>query len=319
MQRLSGAGFKKDIIRTLILPDWWDDSYENESSLLPDVEFRLARFLGCHIETVRNPSAPLVVPSYAKVQLRRARDLDRDRLIPAIHTAIMVASAVIRNLKSNSFRADIPPSNGLAWREQMIRDKLDVGLRNILHDLWNRGIPVVPLDVLPTPSFQGMACILEGRPVVLLGHKHDEPGRVAFFIAHEIGHIVFEHSSPDSPVIDEEEEIADETDIEQTADSFATMVLAGREKIHTVEADNFKQLANIAGDLEAKEGIDSGAVIFAWARETGNYMTAMLAVKSLYRAKGAKRILIEFLKKHIDMDSASESDKALLKCINMDV
>ena len=39
--------------------------------------------------------------------------------------------------------------------------------------MWKLGIPIVPLDLLPAPGFQGMSCLVEDRPVILLGHKHD--------------------------------------------------------------------------------------------------------------------------------------------------
>ena len=100
-----------------------------------------------------------------------------------------VRQPVVRNLRDTVPPPCRPPVDGLEWRDRIVGARTATSLESVATNLWELGIPVVPLDVLPAPSFQGMACIVEDRPVILLGHKHDEPGRVAFVIAHEAGHI----------------------------------------------------------------------------------------------------------------------------------
>lgn len=189
-------------------------------------------------------------------------------------------------------------------------------LDDILGDLWRRGIPVVPLDVLPTPSFQGLACIVEGHPVILLGHKHDEPGRVAFFVVHEAAHIARGDCRPDRPVIDEEDLIVDETAMEQAADRYATEVLVGEASVPQLEGDHFKELAERAAELERETGADASIILFAWAAKTGDYAAATMAVKALYRGSGARQKLRAHFGRHVDLDSATEADHALLRCVH---
>jgi Zn-dependent peptidase ImmA (M78 family) len=88
--------------------------------------------------------------------------------------------------------------------------------------------------------------------VVLLGHKHDEPGRVAFFVAHEVGHITNGDCSPDSPIIDGEgeEEVPDDTAMERAADQYATSVLVGNTVLPDVETNNFRDLAKMSSEIE---------------------------------------------------------------------
>jgi len=316
MRRLSQAGFKTDFVRPALLPDWWDKACAEDPALLPDVEIRVARFLRLTLSAVQDPTIPLAPPHYEGAHLRRVRELDPSRLAPSIHTAIQVASAVVRSLRSSMPPPTPLPADGLLWREQ-IQHGADraIGLSDLLGDLWERGIPVVPLDILPTPNFQGLACMVEGRPVVLLGHKHDEPGRVAFFIAHEVGHIANRDCSPDNPIIDGEEEVSDDTPMERAADHYAMCVLVEDRVLPIVNANNYRELATRAGEIERADRIDAGAVIFAWARRTGNYQLAVMAVKALYRAVGARRLLRTHFDRHVDLDSATESDRALLHCV----
>lgn len=322
MRRLSQVGFKRDFVRTAILPDWWADACADDPSILPDIEIRVARFLDVPLSTVRSAGDALRPPSYAGAQLRRVRDVDRDRLAPAIHSAIQIAGAVVRNLRATvrESRTGVLPSEGLAWRAQMSRTHLTrsncaVSLENILADLWERGIPTIPLDVLPAPSFQGAACIVEDRPVILLGHRNDEPGRIAFWAAHEAGHIAAGDCSPEEPVVDEDDEVLDDADIEQRADQYAIHLLMGDNPAPPVDGTSFKQLAREAAEIERETGADASTVIFSWAARTGDYGKAAMAVKALYRATGGRRLVREHFERHVDLEDASESDRALLRCV----
>ncbi len=188
----------------------------------------------------------------------------------------------------------LPPSDGLAWREEIRGFEGSVALDVLLEDLWTRGIPVVPIHMLPVPSFQGLAAVVEGRPVVVSGYRHDEPGRVAFRISHEAGHIAKGDCTSDAPVVDKDEEILSDDAMEKLADQYAIRVLVGEDTIPELGRsafDNFRDLANRAAAVERETGADAGAIIFSWARTTGDYATATMATKALYLSTGATRSL----------------------------
>lgn len=314
MRRLASAGFKKDFIRAAILPEWWDESCSSDSALLPDLEIRLARFFRIPISTIQDPAASIVPPSYAGAHLRRVRDLDRDRLAPAIHAAIQIASATVRSLRAPRPPV-IPPNDGVAWRDFLgIQDRA-VQLEDLAGDLWGRGIPVIPVEFLPVPNFQGMACIIQDRPVIVLGQKYDDPGHVAFLIAHETGHIANLDCSPGCLVVDEDYDVLDDADIEQKADRFGVAALAGRNQIPTISASDFRGIAQEAFGFEQSLGVDAGFLIWSWARETRDFKSATMAIKALYRASGARRLLREHFDRHVDLDGANESDRAILRCV----
>ena len=314
-RRLASAGFKRDFVRQAILPDWWDESGEQDRSLLPDIEIRVARFLGLPLSIVRDADASLRPPHYSSAMLRRVRDIDGDRLSSAIHAAIKIAGAVTRCMEGDPPESVQLPSDGLSWRSAIERASVHITLEDILGDLWRRGIPVVPLEVLPSPNFQGLACIVEDRPTILLGHKHDQPGRVAFIVSHEVGHISSGDCTSEHPVVDEEGLIGDDSDMEQLADEYATHVLVGAGTIPTVSATDYRELAQRAADLEIEYGADAGAIIYAWAARTRDYSQASMAVRALYRDSGARRLLRDHFDNNINFEDASETDRTLLRCV----
>lgn len=310
LTRLSKAGFKRDFVRPAILPDWWEDSLESDASLLPDIELRVARFLGLPLAEVRDPARTLVAPPAPSAVLRKSASMDVDRLRPAIHAARRVAEAVVRTMSGRP--AGELPAKPEDWRRMLVTGKTPVTLETMLTDLWARGIPVIPMECLPSPAFQAMAAIIEGRPVVVIGQKHDTPSRVGFFVAHEAGHIANGDCVNGRAIIDEDEASSDSSDMEKRADRYALCVQLGEGAGSRLNGDEFHKLAERAYAIEQQTGAEAGALLFRWARQNNDFMTASMAVGALYRSVGARRMMTRFLADNLDVNEAPETDRALL-------
>ena len=318
IRRLHDAGFGSEFLNAAILPDWWDESCSNELDLLPEIEIRVSRFLAVPLSTVTDPESAMEPKRFIKARGRSAKDAERERLAPAIHAAMQIAGAVVRNLRGPVPAPSLPPSDGLDWRREALALHGGSVLEDILADLWNRGIPVIPAHPLPTPGFQGLAAVIEGRPVIVLGRRHDEPGRVAFRIAHEVGQIANSHCLPHAPLVDAEEESPSSGDLEWLADRYAARAVMG--EVNFADSNlaidcNFGDLARRAAIVGRDNNVDAGAVIFAWARTTGSYPTAVKTTKALSLATGAARVLQEYFARFVDVDGAALSDRELMRVI----
>ena len=318
MRRLSAAGYKGAVAREIVVPDWWDEDCDRDPSLLPEVELRVARFVDQPLSVVRDPAAPIAAPAYPGTQLRRIRDIHRDRLGPAIHVGLRVAEAAIRCWGDALPPVRLPPLDPTGWRAAIPRVGEVVRLRDVVEDLWSRGIPVLHLATVPSPSFQGMACLVHGRPVIIIAHDLDEPARLAFVIAHEVAHVVNGDCTDGQPVVDEEDVVDDDHVIERRADLYSVRVLAGAAPIPHVDGRDPKALATAAAKIEKEHGVDAALVVRAWGKRNNEHAKATQAVHALYLMKGGKRTLREALDRHLDLEGASESDRALLRCLHGD-
>ncbi len=314
MSRLSRAGFAREFIRHALLPDWWDDECERDPALVRDVLFRVARFLDAPLEVVEGADR-LDVPRYPNARLRRVKNVDADKLGAAIHAGLQIARAAVRSLR-NPPPARVPSANPAEWIQDLLGLSRVIDLRTIVADLWARGIPVVQVELLPAPKFQALACVVEGRPVILVGHGYDEPARLAVLVAHEVGHVVHGHCEPGVPVIDEED-VPDTSEIERTAEDFAGVVLAAGEELPmpALTQTDPRALANAAMSFERSGHVDAGVLLWYWANRTNYFQTAQLALKALYRNRGGRRMLREHFDRWIDLEGASDTDRALLQCV----
>ena len=317
MRRLSRAGFNRQLVATALLPDWWEQEHSSDQTVLPEIEVRVSRFLGIPISTVRDPTQPLYVPPYSGAQLRRVRDINRDRLGPAIHTAAQVGAAVVRNLRTHTTFTTLP-GEAREFRQLLdVHGGTPIQLESILNELWTRGVPVIQLDTLPSPKFQGLAIFVEGHPVICLGHRHDEPGRVTFIVSHEVAHIATGDCSPTTPILHEIDGGYDDSEMEQAADQFAVRVLLGNCDTALQAEDDIdaKRLAQEAFDMELKTGAEASAIIYSWAARTLDYSKASMAVRALYRSSGALRLVRTLFEEYVDLEDAPESDREILRCV----
>ncbi|MDP2316298.1 MAG: ImmA/IrrE family metallo-endopeptidase [Pseudomonadota bacterium] len=293
--------------------------------MIPEVEFRMARFLGVPLSVVRDAGAALQRPDYPGAQLRQVKDIGRDRVGPAIHLAMRVAEATLRSWRGGPPALDLPPQDPLAWRALLQQEGQVVRLRNLLPDLWRRGIPVIHLDkdAVPEPRFQGMACIVAGRPAVVLAHNLDEPGHLAFVIAHEVGHIAYGDCVEGQPVVDEDDRNPDDAEVERRADLYSARVLLG-EGVPELTRGTHQELAEQASRIEKERVIDAALVIRRWGRlagragDEGAHALAARAVAALGRDKRGKVEIRRAFDQHVDLEAASDADRALLSCLHGD-
>jgi hypothetical protein len=320
-QRLRDVGLTKKFVETALLPEWWDSADKDDPAQLSQVEFAVARFLRMPLESVQDPRCPLELPPVS-AQLRRSqRNAERD-LSPAIASAIAIAGAATRNLKDVPEYSPIP-KNPVDWRAQIIEGRKAVTVQGIVSDLWGHGIPVLQIATLPRPAFRGLACMVEQRPVILLGTTTYYEPSLLIDLAHEGGHIALGHVTPETPTLDvaiDAEESELEPDYEKEAISYCYRALGGENGHFQVRSLanssvndplHLARLANLKGnDL----GIDSGLLVLFWQFETGRQSWANAAVRKLGKLRGRK-IIAEFTEKHIDIDCAPETDASLLRCL----
>lgn len=317
LTRAKKAGYDRAFVTAALLPDWWSPQCEKDPALVQDLEIRLARFLRVSMHDVRDPTAALTPPSYDNARLRRVAREGAARPTASIHAALSIARAVLRSLREPLPSLEKLPTEPREWHAQLVASG-GARLETALDDLWRRGIPVIQVSTLPSPRFQGLACILEGRPVVVLAHEIDVPARLFSHLAHEAGHIAAGDCEEDAPVIDEDDEVNDSSKMERAADRYAAIVTLGTEPPPPPSANvmaDFQRLARAAVERASDHGLDAASLAWYWASREREFAKGTLALKAIYKHLGGARVIRSRFDQHVDVDAASDSDRALLRCV----
>lgn len=313
-RRLETAGLSRQFVRSALVPSWWSKEHERVESLLPEVEIAVARFLRTPIATVQDPAQALTLPT-VNAKLKRPKGRETSELAPSIYAALAVAGAAVRNLRKKEAYEPLP-EDPQDWRASILRDYKMVTLRSLLKSLWAHGVPVVHLSNLDgMKKFCGMACCVDGRPVIVLAWGDKSTPKTLSVLAHEAGHIARGHVAVDTPMIDVDD-ADDETEAEEKqANAYARRLLGEHiaELGDKANPPSATELALAARDKSRELHTDPGLLVHMWCVRTSQYPLERAALRVLDRLNGPG-VVHEAMRAYIDFDNASETDSSLLRC-----
>lgn len=266
-------------------PEWWSDAADASPSAQAELRFSLARNLGLDPLTVLDDQAPQFIwDDSAKYKSFKGDD-QRDK--PAI-TAF--GKSLVRMLvKSVERTVSLQGVSASELRNSILKANDYVGLVELLATLWGVGIPVLHLRVYPLAAkrMSAMVTSFKDRFGILLAKDSSYPASIAFYLAHEIGHIACGHVEAGSALLDiEDDAISEETDAEEIeADRYALELLTGDPDFEVSKQGkgyNARELANQALSLGPRKQIEPGMLALCYGYATGEWAVAQNAMKHIY-------------------------------------
>ncbi len=284
-------------------------------------EAYIAKQLGFRAEELRNKLQTLTPPPIAEVRFKRYKNQVDDKVRASALVAQRAAAAVVRSIGESA-----PPFLGCRdageIREAILRRSEYVDLESLLESCWRSGIPVLQLAQVPAGGkrFDGMAAFVEERPVIILASGRDGAPWLAFYLAHEIGHIMLGHVQPDTEAL-VDGTIAGEAGAsghEREADQFACELLSGfpEPKIRNLKAAA-PRLAVIAAGKGPEQGVDPGVFTLIYAKSNNRWGVGQNALKYLKLDTGGQAMIAEFLNKHLSQVDLSEADERFLNVLDI--
>jgi hypothetical protein len=265
------------------LPDWWDDELKDSAGAVQQLQFSIARFANLEIETVLNKHAEL-----------RFRESECQYKMPSnktqfeLKTATALVNSLARTVAAINTREYTAFSDALSIRKEFFcHGRPCVDFKSLVHYCWTHGVPVLYIPQLPvTKKMDAVVININNSPVIALTKKHKHESELLFLLAHEIGHIFYDHISCGQMIVDNritESKTTDTQEIE--ANAFAIALLTGEEntRFHSNGKKlSKKELAELA-DIKAKQcNIDAGHIILNWGHTTKDWSIAKAALNILY-------------------------------------
>ncbi|QEL14274.1 ImmA/IrrE family metallo-endopeptidase [Limnoglobus roseus] len=183
------------------------------------------------------------------------------------------------------------------------------------------GIIVLSIQGLPPKGgkFDGVAMYSNGKPIVAIASSKKGPAWLAFYLAHELGHISLEHVKPDGGMcVDADLANAgvDEDTEEQEANGFALELLTGEATGITFESSSLKApevgKAALKFASKADPKIDPGVVVLSYCKSTGYWGVAKKALEIVGQSEGGHEKVRQVLLQHLDSKRISESEARFL-------
>jgi hypothetical protein len=269
--RLAAVGFPKRFLRDQILPDWWTEEADQDPDVVLAGAMYLANRLNVNVRSLLEIDGEVVFAPICQPRFKLKNGTDVQRLMVPRALAARVAELVAYGCKQ--------PYLGLEeWsieriRERILRSQNAVNLAGVLDFCWSIGIPVLHCSTFPdgVQKFQGMVAYYGDRPVIVLSYNHKPSARLLFIAAHELGHLLKGHVTPDEPLIDERVELAADDEDEIEANQVAAELLIGRSGMSYDLFDKFvtgERLSIRSQQLAQRDRVDPSVVALniTWSR-----------------------------------------------------
>lgn len=287
-KRLKDVGLSDAAINAA-WPDWWSDAASDSVSAQTELRFSVARKLGLDPHSLLEDSQE---PRFIwRTEARFKHLLGEGELERSAITSF--GTALGRFLASTTLVAGpLPSLDAIELRKLILREQRYVRLLDLLSISWSLGIPVVHLRVFPTlrKRMAAMSVQADGRPVILMAKDSMYPPHVAFYLAHELGHIALGHLSKDSAIVDLETQSlsspGDDPD-EVSADRFALQLLTGLTEpkiLAKSKTYNANQLAHAVLGASTELRIEPGTLALCFGYSTGQWVKTNAAIKRVYAA-----------------------------------
>jgi IrrE N-terminal-like domain len=271
-----------------VWPTWWSDDADASSSARADLAFTVARGLGLDPASLMGDDAPRFLWR-AEARFKHIAQEGDLELAGITSFGRSVAGVLVSATPEGPA---LPTSSPAGLRERILangRPYVDLG--DLLVLCWTVGIPVAYLRVFPwqRKRMAAMAAAVTTRSAILLAKDASYPPAIAFYVAHELGHLLLGHLSVDRMIIDLGDPAVGITpgddDEERQADAFALELLTGdaRPRVAVEGASaNATRLAHAAIEASAAHHVEPGLIAQLFGYATNNWEVATGALKVLY-------------------------------------
>jgi hypothetical protein len=302
-------------------PEWWSDSADASLSATAELRFSLSRKLGLDPRSLLEEDSQ---PRFVWHDAARFKNLRGESEIEK--AAITSFGAALGNVlfgASPSFTS-IVGTTASSLRSAILARRPFVRLIDLLSLCWACGVPIVHLRIFPWPNkrMAAMTVRVGNRYALLLGKDSLYPAHIAFYIAHEIGHIALGHIAMGHALIDlERDNLADAgADSEEaSADSFALELLTGNASPQVLSLDgraDARSLASRSLQVADELRIEPGTMALCFGYSTGNWAVANGAMRFIYSsAKPVWKEVNDVAWSQLSTEGISDDTKPYLKSV----
>ena len=285
-KKLADTGFSRDVVRAA-WPTWWSTSAEKSPSALNDLKFSVARKLGISPSSLFDEGdATFVWKGQAKFKGLTARDEKEQQVLASFGQSIAKLLLLCRKDDGYSSLEGVDPF--LLHAAILGTGRPSVAIPDLMALSYSMGIPVIYARVFPLKAKRMTAMTVRaGRGyAIILARDSMYPAPVAFYLAHELGHIARQHLKDESAIIDLDLGKETSRDLEeQEADSFALSLLTGRQKVELEQSRQPRNSTELADSIQRAsylEQIDPGTLAMCYGYRHNKWALANSALRVIY-------------------------------------
>ena len=267
-----------------VWPQWWSEEAEGSASATAELRYSLSRRLGLAPSSLFD-NEPSFVWSDDTLFKNLGAATDSEAAILASFSVAVGRSAIAATTGADQ---SLVRRSAADLRATVLKFARWVGLRELRSLCWGIGIPLLYLEVFPLEQKRMHAATARvgDRHAILIGRHSSFPAQVAYYVAHEIGHIALGHSMDAAAVLDVDDPLraVDADGDERAADRYALELLTGSADPQleaSVENFTAQSLADAVLQEGPAHGIDPGVLALCMGHRSGRWAQVFGALKRM--------------------------------------
>lgn len=285
-RQLKAVGLSEGAIKAA-WPQWWSSDADASPSAKLELRFSLARKLGVDPRSLLDAEG---IPRFMWRDEARFKHLSRES--EQERAGISSFGRALGTLLVGATEGtQLPKVEVLSLRSSVLSSQPFVRLSDLLSICWSLGIPVVYLRVFPQSRkrMAAMAVRVGERGAILLAREAQYPAQVAFYLAHELGHLFSGHIEGGRAIVDLADSHPPSTESdpeEQVADRFALELLTGSpEPVVATESKRYNAPGLASAVLRAGRElrIEPGTLALCFGYSTHQWALVNSAMRFIYR------------------------------------
>ncbi|PSB01539.1 ImmA/IrrE family metallo-endopeptidase [Merismopedia glauca] len=231
--KLSQLGIEPNYIRECALPSWWNEELETKPVAVLEGAGYIAKRLGLDLKSLLAKDEPPRFKPQPHTKFKQHLSPNHRTLVAhsLVHRlAEMVAygtEATFTNIPAdvNQIRSQIltKSEEALPWNGRVsLTLSPQIDLTALLDYCWQQGIAVLHFSHFPphTRPIEGTIQWHRNRPVIIIGAHHQDSAKLAFILAHELGHLALGHLT-EGMLVEENIDLDSPDEAEYCANQFA--------------------------------------------------------------------------------------------------
>lgn len=288
-RRLKALGISDTAI-TAAWPQWWSEEADASPSASLELRFSMARKLGIDPRSLLDAEG---TPRFIWRDEARFKHLSGESELERASISSFGRALGALLVAATRTGASLASASASSLRNLILQSQPFVRLLDLLSLSWSTGTPVVHLRIFPRAQKRMAAMVVRvaSRGAILLARDSIYPPHIAFYLAHELGHLLLGHVLDETGIIDMEaqpEETTEDSE-EASADRFAMQLLTGFPEPKILpESNNYNAPALAAAVLRAAPSlnIEPGILALCFGFSTGNWAVANSAMQFIYENSG---------------------------------
>lgn len=280
--KLVDFGIPKKYVKEKGLPSWWNNELDNKPVAVLECSGYIADRFGLDLKSLISEK-DIKFRSIAETKFKQRGNNPKSEIAHGLahRFAEMIADGCEIDF------TPLPNNNVGEIRQEILEIHQTINLTSLIDYCWRKGIAIAYFNTFPKnqTKFDGMIQWHNKRPVIVISVNYKESARLAFVLAHELGHLVLKHITQDC-LFDDKIEYNTDGREEKEANQFAVELLLG-DLDNCLENKKFKNAKKLIEETEAitvkRKDLDKSSVILNYGWHNKKYFP--LAIKALNELK----------------------------------